>query len=163
MLWIRHVSISFNDLFFLLATLFCCGVYGIECSIWIPYDSQYWWKYLLMYSPPLSDLKDLTFFLKLFSIKVLKTFKIPNTPDLCFMKYTQQNLEQSLIKVSKNMEPLIYVVGIDPNTSLCIKSSTEEPLCAFPTSYLFSGCLHSKQPRHTPIEVFMRGKPSTIF
>ena len=87
-------------------------VYGTECSIQIPSDSQYCWKSLLMYSPPLSDLMDLIFFLKLFSIVALKTSKISNTSDLCFIKYTQQNLEQSSIKVRKCLEPLIDVVGI---------------------------------------------------
>ena len=71
-----------------------------------------------MYSPPLYDLMDLIFFLKLFSIKALKTLKIPTTSNICFMKYTQQNLEQSSIKVRKYLEPLIDDVGIGPNTSL---------------------------------------------
>ena len=74
-----------------------------------------------MYSPPLYDLMDLIFFLKLFSIKYLKTLKSSNTSDFYFMKYTQQNLEQSSIKVRKYIETLIDVVGIGPNTSLCIK------------------------------------------
>ena len=58
-----------------------------------------------MYSPQLSDLMDLVFFLKLFSIIALKNLKIPNTSDLCFLKYIQQNLEQSLIKIRKYLEP----------------------------------------------------------
>ena len=96
--WKRHVSISFNDRCFLLATPFYCGVYGTKCSIQIPSYSKYCWKYLLMYSPPLSDLMDLIFFLKLFSIRALKTSKILNTSDFYFTKYTQQNIEQSSIK-----------------------------------------------------------------
>ena len=91
-----------------------------------------------MYSPPLSDLMDLIFFLQLFSIIALKNFKIPNTFDFCFMKYIQQNLEQSSIKVTKYLETLIYVIGIDPETSLCIRSSEEKALVSFPTSYIFS-------------------------
>ena len=96
-----------------------------------------------MYSHPLSDIMELIFSLKLFSIKSLK---IINTSYLCFMKYTQQNLEQSSIKVRKYLEPLFDVVGIGIETSLCIRSSIEAGLCAFPTSYLFSGCLPTKQP-----------------
>ena len=74
--WRRHVSISFSDLFFLSTTPFCCGVYGTECSIRIPSDSQKLWKSPLMYSPPLSDLIDLIFLLKLFSTISLKTLKV---------------------------------------------------------------------------------------
>ena len=89
-----------------------------------------------MYSPPLSDLMDFIFFPKLFSIKAFKTLKIPNTYDLCFMKYSQQNLEQSSIKVRKYLEPLFDVVGICIETLLCIRSSIQAALCAFPTSYI---------------------------
>ena len=117
---------------------------------------------MLTYSTPLSDLMDLIISLKLFSIIALKTLKIPNIFYLCFMKYIQQNLKQSSIKVRKCMEPLIGVLGIGPNTSLCIKSSVEVALVAFPTSYLLFGCLPTKQPGHTPSDVWMRGKPSTI-
>ena len=91
-----------------------------------------------MYSPPLYDLMDLILFSKLFSIKVLKTLEILNTFVLCFMKYAQQNLEHSSIKVRKYVEPFIDVVRVGPETSLCIKSSAETSLCSFPTSYLFS-------------------------
>ena len=97
----RHVSISFNDLFFLSATPLCCVVYGTECSIPIPSHSQYCWKYLLMYSTPLFDLMDLIFFLKQFSTIALKTLKVSKKSNFCFMKYIQQNLEQSSIKVRK--------------------------------------------------------------
>ena len=89
---------------------------------------------------------ELIFFLKPFSFIALKTLKIPNTSYFYFMKYIQQNLEKSSIKVRKYLEPLIDVVGIGPDTSLCIKSSVEATLVAFPTSYLFSGCLPTKQP-----------------
>ena len=109
-----------------------------------------------MYSPPLSNIMDLIFLLKIFSNTALKTLKIPNTYDLCFMKYTQHNLEQSSIKLRKYPEPLIDVVGNGPETSLCIKSSVESSLCSFPTSYLFRGCLPTKQHEHTPSEVWMR-------
>ena len=78
------------------------------------------------------------------------------------MKYTQHNLEQSSIKVRKYLEPLIDFVDIGPDTSLCIKSSVEEALIAFPTSYLLSVWLPTKQPRQTPSDVFMSGNPSTI-
>ena len=44
----------------------------------------------------------------------------------------------------------------------CIKSSIEAALCAFPTSYLFSGYFPTKQLEHIPSEVCMRGKNSTI-
>ena len=54
------------------------------------------------------------------------------------------------------------VVGIGPKTSLCIRSSVEEAVGAFPTSYIFFGCLPTKQPGHTPSDVWMSGKPSTI-
>ena len=77
----RLVSISFSDLLFLSAMPLCCGVYGTECSIRIPYDSQKIWKYPLMYSPPLSDLIDLIFLLKLFSTIALKTLKVSKTFD----------------------------------------------------------------------------------
>ena len=106
-----------------------------------------------MYSPPLSDLMDLILFSKLFSIKALKKSKISNTSNFCFIKYTQQNLEQSSINVRKYLEPLIDVVGIGPETSLCIRSSVEEALVSFPTLDLFSGCLPTKQPGHTPSDV----------
>ena len=76
---------------------------------------------------------ELIFSLKPFSFIALKTLKIPNTSDLCFMKYIQQNLEQSSIKVKKYLEPSIDVVGIGPDTSLCIKSNIEASLCSFPT------------------------------
>ena len=112
-----------------------------------------------MYSRPLFDLMDLILFPKLFSTKDLKTLKVLNTFDLCFIKYTQQNLEQSSIKLRKYLDLLIDVVGIGPETSLCIKSSVEAALVAFPTSYLFFGCLPTKQPEHTPSDVCMRGKP----
>ena len=104
----------------------------------------------------------LIFFLKLFSIKYLKTIKIPNTYDFSFMKYTQQNLEQSSIKVRKYLELLVDVLGIGPDMSLCIKSSVEAALVAFPNSYLFSGCLPTKQPWRTPSDVWMSGNTSTI-
>ena len=118
-----------------------------------------------MYSPPLSDLMGLIFFLKLFStitLKALKTLKISNTYDFCFIKYIQQNLEQSSIKVRKYLQPLMDVVEIGLATSICIKSSRYRTVCVFPTSYIFSGCLPTKQPEHTPSEFWMRGKPSTI-
>ena len=38
--WRRHVSISSSDLFFLSTIPFYFGVYGTECSIWIPFVSQ---------------------------------------------------------------------------------------------------------------------------
>ena len=81
---------------------------------------------------------------------------------LCFMKYTQQNLEHSSIKVRKYLEPLFDVVGMGPKTSLCIRSSVEATKFTFPTSYLLYGCLATKQLRHNPSDVWMRGKPSTI-
>ena len=118
-----------------------------------------------MYSPPLSYLMDLIFFPKLFStiaFKTFKTLKISKTYDFYFMKYIQQNLEQSSIKLRKYLQPLIDVVSISPASSLCLKSSIEEALCAFPTLYLFFGFLPTKQPEHTPSEVWMRAKPSTI-
>ena len=105
---------------------------------------------------------ELIFFVKLFSTKALKTLKVLNTSDLCFIKYTQKNLEQSLIKVSKYLDALIDVVGIGLETSLCIILSAEEALVSFPTSYLLYGCLPTKQPKHTPSDVLMSGKPSTI-
>ena len=115
-----------------------------------------------MYSPSLSDLMDLILFPKLFSIKDFRTLNILNTSDFCFIKYTQQNLEQSSIKARKYLEPLFDVIGIGPETSLCIRSSVEAALCTFPTSYLFSRWLPTKQTEHTPSEVWMGGKPSTI-
>ena len=60
------------------------------------------------------------------------------------------------------LQPLMDVVGIGPATSLCIKSSIEEALCAFTNSYLFSGCLPIKEKEHTPSEVWMEGKRSTM-
>ena len=81
-----HVAISFSDLFFLSAIPFWCGVYGTECSIWIPSYSQKLWKYPLMYSPPLSYVIDLIFLLKLFSMLDLKILKVSKTSDFCFMK-----------------------------------------------------------------------------
>ena len=50
-------------------------------------------------------------------------------------------------------------VGMSLDTSLCIKSTVDIALCPIPTSYLFSGCLPTKQPTHTPLEVWMEGKP----
>ena len=47
------------------------------------------------------------------------------------------------------MQPLMDVVGIGPATSLCIKSSIEAVVCAFPTSYLFYGCLPTKDEKQT--------------
>ena len=96
---------------------------------------------------------DLIFFLKLFSIIALKNLKIPNTSDLCFMKYIHQNLEQSSIKVRKYLQPLMDVVEIGLATSICIKSSRYRTVCVFPTSYIFSGCLPTKKPQHTPSKV----------
>ena len=119
-------------------------------------------KSLLTYLPPLSYLMDLIFFPNLFSTKALQTFKVLNTSNFCFIKYNQQNLEQSSIKVRKYLDPFIDVVGIGLETSLCIRSSVEASLVSFSTSYLFSGCLPTKQPGHTPSDVWMSGKPSTI-
>ena len=116
-----------------------------------------------MYSPPLSILMDFIFFLELFSIKALKTLKMPNTYDFCFMKYTQKNLEQSSIKVRKYLEPLIDFVGIGPETSLCIRSSIEVALVSYPSLHLFSICLPTNKPRHAPSDVWMTSKPSMIF
>ena len=65
------------------------------------------------------------------------------------MKYIQQNLEQSSIKVKNYLQPLIDVVEIGPSTSLCIKSSREESLYAFPTWYLFSRFLPTMQPGYS--------------
>ena len=87
--WRMHVSISFSDLFFLLAMPIFCGVYGTECSIQIPSDSQKLWKYPLMYSPPLSYLIDLIFLLKLFSTIYLKTLKVSKL--LIFVSWSRSN------------------------------------------------------------------------
>ena len=84
--WRRHVAISFSDLFFLLDTPFCYGLYGTKYSIRIPSDSQKNWKYILTYSPPPSDLIDLIFLLKLFSTIALKLLKVPKTYYFSFMK-----------------------------------------------------------------------------
>ena len=105
---------------------------------------------------------DLIFFSKLFSTKALKKLKVSNTFDLCFINYTQQNLEKSSINVRKYLDPLIDVVGIGTKTLLCIRSSVEEALVAFPASCLFSGYLPTKKLGHTPLYVWMSGKPSTI-
>ena len=86
-----------------------------------------------MYSPPLFDLMDLIFLVKLFLIKYWKTLKIPKTSYLCFMKYILQKLDQSSIKLRKYLQPLIDVLGIGPTTLLHIKSSIEPFLCTFPT------------------------------
>ena len=61
------------------------------------------------------------------------------------------------------MDPLIDVVGIGPETSVCIISSVDEALVSFPTSYLFYGCLLTKKAEHTPSDVWMSGNPPTIF
>ena len=84
--WRRHVTISFSDLFFLSATPFCCGVYGTECSIQIPSSSQKLWKPPLICFPPLLDLIDLIFLLKLFLAIALKTLKVSKTSNFCLMK-----------------------------------------------------------------------------
>ena len=60
------------------------------------------------------------------------------------------------------MDPLIDVVGIGPEKSLCIRWSVEAALFSFPTSYLFYGCLPIKKLRHAPSDVWMRGKTLTI-
>ena len=91
--WRRHVSISFSDLFFLSATPFCCGVYGTECSIRIPFDLHKYGNYLLMYSPPLSDLIDLIFLLKLFSTIALKTLKLSKNSYFCFMNQINSTMK----------------------------------------------------------------------
>ena len=92
---------------------------------------------------------DLIFFLKLFSTIALRTLKISKNSDLCFIKYIQHNLEKSLIKVRKYLKPLMDVVDIGPATSLCIKSSIDTSLCAFPTSYLFYGCIPTTDEKQT--------------
>ena len=85
--WRRNVAISFSDLFFLSDSPVCCGVYEPECSIRIPSDSQKFWKSLLTYSPPPSDLIDLIFLLKLFSTKALKLLKVSKTSE--FVSWTR--------------------------------------------------------------------------
>ena len=67
------------------------------------------------------------------------------------------------MKVRKYLDPFIEVVGIGPETSPCIKSSLEESLLSFPTSYFRFGCFLTKQPLQIPWENFMRGNPSTIY
>ena len=66
------------------------------------------------------------------------------------------------MKVIKYLDPFMDVVGIGPETSLCTKSSVEATLLSFPTSYLRSGCLPTKQPLQAPSDDLMRGNTSTI-
>ena len=115
-----------------------------------------------MYSPPLFDLSALIFFPRVFSTKDLKILKVSNTSYFYLIKQIQQYLEQSSMKVRKYIDPFMDVVGIGPKTSLCIKSSVEETLLSFPTSYICYGCFPTKKSLQTPREDLMRGNPSTI-
>jgi len=49
--WNMQVNTALRDLFFLLATPFCCGVWGIVCCSCIPSFEQICWTYRFKYPP----------------------------------------------------------------------------------------------------------------
>ena len=117
---------------------------------------------LLMYSPPLSYLSSLVFFSRVFSIKDLKIFKVSNTSDSSSRKQIQQYLEQSSMKVRKYLDPFIDVVALVQKHHCEPGEEQKKTLISFPTPYLRSGCLPTKQPLQTTSEDMMRDNTSTI-
>ena len=84
----------------------------MECWILIPLSENICRNSELIYSPPLSDLRDLIFLLEAFSTSSFNSMNFSKTSNFFLMKKTQVYLEKSSMKVSTYRDPFIDVVGI---------------------------------------------------
>ena len=94
--WSIALATSMIVLFFLFATPFCCGLYGVVNSLLILKYLHNSWNSFDVNSLPLSDQK--VFISMWFSIKALNSLNLMNTSSLFFMKYIHVFLEKSSMK-----------------------------------------------------------------
>ena len=93
--WSISLAASMIILFFLFATPFSCGLYGVDNSLLIPESLHNSLNSFDVNSPPLSDQKVLIFFYVWFKIKALKSLNLLKTSSLFFIKYIHVFLEKS--------------------------------------------------------------------